>query len=191
MLSAIQIEPHRDLEGDPAYGIAQLEAIAWTSISTSKQNPVPGLLVTQALRDLLARWSAEEKPDAGEVTVAPVVYRDNVLERLLGALESLGVVASESMQHQTAAEVMTAFASLFGRLGPEVKDQVEQIILRSLSGLGDHVLTAELERSLERVEGSLAADGRAAGADTVRDARRRLAGSIGELNSRATRVPQA
>jgi uncharacterized membrane protein len=52
---AIEIDRARNLEVDPAYGLEQLENIAWTSISTSKQNPAPGLLVAENLRYIMAR----------------------------------------------------------------------------------------------------------------------------------------
>ncbi|MGH7445089.1 MAG: DUF2254 family protein [Longimicrobiales bacterium] len=73
---AIRLERRRDIMADPAYGIEQLETIAWTSISTSKSNPAPGLLTIQSLRDLLARWADDARagampPDDG--SVLPVV----------------------------------------------------------------------------------------------------------------------
>lgn len=42
--TAIRLERQRDITTDPSYGIKQLEMIAWTSISTAKSNPAPGLL---------------------------------------------------------------------------------------------------------------------------------------------------
>ena len=53
------------------------------------------------------------------------------------------------MQHQTLAEIMRTLAMLLPKLPPEGVDQVTGVILRSLSALGEHVLTRELERSLE------------------------------------------
>lgn len=53
---AVSLEYQRDLDTDPAYGIEQLVTIGWTSISTAKSNPGPGLLAIWNLRDLLARW---------------------------------------------------------------------------------------------------------------------------------------
>ena len=41
---AVELEHQRDISLDPAYGIQQLSMIAWTSISTAKSNPAPGLL---------------------------------------------------------------------------------------------------------------------------------------------------
>ncbi|MGQ0561981.1 MAG: DUF2254 family protein, partial [Gemmatimonadota bacterium] len=48
---AVRLERQRDVATDPAYGIEQLETIAWTSISSSKSNPAPGLLIIRTLRD--------------------------------------------------------------------------------------------------------------------------------------------
>lgn len=112
--NAICLEEQRDLENDPSYGIEQLTTIGWTSISTAKSNPFPGLLVIQSLRALLARWSAEQADDEAEERATPklpVVYTDNVFARLLGSFETLAVVTSESMQPQTMAEIIRALQS--------------------------------------------------------------------------------
>ncbi|MBA3414227.1 MAG: DUF2254 domain-containing protein [Chloroflexia bacterium] len=189
---AIELDRIRALERDPAYGIEQLTSIGWTSISTARQNQAAGRLAILALRDLLGRWS---RPDAeGEGAVQPaavvaVVYRDDVPAGIVGALESLAVVATESMQHQSFAEVLRAFAATFGDLAPDDRRRVEDAIARLLSGMGDLVLTADLVAALAALTEAL---DRARSVETlaaVRRAEERLARSLGELNSRATRVP--
>ncbi len=52
---ATHLGRERNLDDDPAYGIEQLATIAWRSISTSQQNPSPGIATIHNLRDLLAR----------------------------------------------------------------------------------------------------------------------------------------
>lgn len=189
---AIEIARMRELARDPAYGIEQLASIGWSTISTSKQNPAAGRLAILALRDLLARWSRGD--DEGEEPTPPtavvsVVYRDDVLASLVGALESMGVVASESMQHQNFAEVVRAFAATFGDLEPDDRRRVEDAIARLLSALGDLVLTADLAAALDGLTEALDRAGSTGTAAAVRRAQERLARSVGELNSRATRVP--
>lgn len=187
---AIRLERQRDLERDPADGIEQLVTIAWTSVSTSKQNPEPGLLVAYALRDLLARWSADEQRRDGRVEQpVPMVYRDDVFAQLLGAFESLAVVASESMQHQVFAEVLQGLALTFDRLPAEHRGPAEDLVRRVLSALGEHVLTAELDAALDALVRALRLAGRPETAGAVQAARAELAASIGKLGSRATRVP--
>ena len=149
---AVVLEEQRDLDADAAFGIERLVTIGWTSISTAKSNPGPGLLTIYNLRDLLARWLQSDeafgaKEDAAADPAAPVVYSDNLPEQLMRAFESLAVVASESMQHQSAAEIYRTFANLFHRLPPRLQRQADDLLLRSLSGLGDHILTSELEAS--------------------------------------------
>jgi hypothetical protein len=56
------------------------------------------------------------------------------------AFESLAVVASESMQHQSAAEIYRTFATLYHRFPVALRRQADDLLLRSLSGLGDHIL---------------------------------------------------
>lgn len=104
----------------------------------------------QNLRDFLTRW-VEENEDEDEFENRMrilVVYPDNVMARLLDAFESLAVVASEAMQHQTYPKIAKTFTLTFDRLPSQVQRRAEDILCRSLSALGDHVLTTELDTSL-------------------------------------------
>lgn len=185
--AAITLEEQRDLDQDPALGIQQLATIGWTSVSTAHSNPQPGILVCQALRDIIARWS--EPGESSEDRSSPVIYDDRVPGAAIATLESLTVVSSESMQHQTLAEIMRTFALLLPELSPDRADQVAGIVLRSLSSLGEHVLTRELEDALDVLSQALAATGHDAAAEAVTRATGTLRRSIGVLRSRSTRVP--
>ncbi|MGQ0561279.1 MAG: hypothetical protein ACT443_05330, partial [Gemmatimonadota bacterium] len=176
----------RDVATDPAYGIEQLETIAWTSISSSKSNPAPGLLIIRTLRDALARWSVESH-DAPADPPLPLVYTDNTFTQLLHAFESLAVVSSESMQHQSFTEIVHTFAMMFDRLPRSYHGRVADLILRILSGMGDHVLTAELDAALSALAGTLRRKERHEIALAVTNAQARLAQSVGVLASRSTR----
>jgi uncharacterized membrane protein len=180
----------RDPVNDPAYGLDQLETIAWRSISTSQQNPAPGLTAIRNVRDLLARWVErdDEAPDGDRL---PVVYPDNVMQTLFGTLESLSVVASESMQHQTLAEIYRTLAVTFPRMPEPARQATVNLVLRSLAGMGDQMLTTQLDAAVLDLVDALRRGGRATAASQVRAARDALAESIGHLNSRSTRVPQA
>ncbi|MGH7572771.1 MAG: DUF2254 family protein [Gemmatimonadota bacterium] len=193
---AIKLERQRDLRRDPAFGIEQLTTIAWTSVSTSKSNPAPGLATIRALRDILARWACDGRdtedgsgPDEVHDAVLPVVYVDDVVDELMDALETLAVVSTESMQHQSYAEVVRALTALFDRLPAWLQDRTEDIIRRILSGLGDHVLTADLDAALTDLVRTLRSAGRWEATASVREAQEDLRTSIGKLNSRSTRVP--
>ncbi|MEO6589397.1 MAG: DUF2254 family protein [Pyrinomonadaceae bacterium] len=185
--NAVNLERQRDISLDPAYGIQQLSMIAWTSISTAKSNPAPGLLTIFSLRDILSRWSVDKDDSIIEKTL-PVVYNDNVFARLLEAFETFGIVATESMQHQNYIEVLHTFTKIFDRLNEDHKERVEDIILRILSALGDLVLTAELNKSLLDLAEKLKTSERIETANAIEKARKKLALSVGELNSRSTRV---
>jgi uncharacterized membrane protein len=186
LLNAVHLERQRDIALDPAYGIEQLETIAWTSISTSKSNPAPGLLTIRSLRDILSRWSEDGFPQHSEQPL-PIVYRDTVFTKLLGAFETLAVCSSESMQHQNYIEVLNAFTRLFARLPESQQSCAEDIILRILPALGDHVLTTNLDAALTSLVCALEASARKETARAVREAQEKLARSIGKLNSRSTR----
>jgi uncharacterized membrane protein len=187
VVAAISLEGERNLDRDPAFGIAQLAIIGWTSVSTARSNPNPGALVCHALRDILARWLEQGAPP--ENHASPIVYEDRVPEAAIATLESLAVVASESMQHQTLAEVMRTLATLLPALPSERVNQVADLVLRSLSALGEHVLTRDLESALEVLSEALTAVGRDEVACAVRKAEATLRRSVGILNARSTRVP--
>lgn len=190
---AVVLEDQRDLDADPAFGVEQLVTIGWTSISTAKSNPGPGLLAIWNLRDLLARWLQSDGAfgaggdDAADPS-ASVVYDDNLAEQLMRGFESFAVVASESMQHQSAAEVYQTFANLLHRFPPHLQRQANDLLLRSLSGLGDHILTRDLEASLLALTAALNAAGHSQPAGAIAAAQRQLELSIGRLNSRSSRT---
>ncbi len=188
VFNAIEPQRKRETQSDPGFGIEQLADIAWTTGSTSKQNPSPALIVVRNLRDLLARWSipTDEPPPSPPL---PVVYHDDVPEGLFSAFESIAVVASESMQGDVFAEVMDGVAMMFARLPAWEQARSEELVLRSLAALGDLVLTHRLESALGAVSGAMAAGGRHETAAAVAASLAELRQSVGKLNSRATRVP--
>lgn len=188
---AIHRATKRDIAADPLDGIEELETIGWTSISTSQSDPDAGVLTIYSLRDILARWCdpADAAPDgATPGDVAPIVYVDDVMPKLLNAFGSLAVSAAESMQHQSLAEILRSFELLFDALAPELQACCEALILRMLPALGDHVLTHELDAALAGLIDALDAAGRCDTAAAVRTAKDQLARSIGKLGNRATRV---
>lgn len=187
-IRAIDLDEGRDLSGDPAFGIEQLSTIGWTTVSTAHSNPQPGILVCQGLRDILSRWGAEWP--LPENPAAPIVYPDRVTEDAIAALESLVVVASESIQHQTLAEIMRTLAILVVGLPSDLATRIEDVVLRSLSALGEHVLTRELEEALGQLEAALQNVGFTATAEAVVRVTAELHQSVGRLASRSTRVPQ-
>lgn len=185
---AIHIEGQRDVKADPGFGIEQLQMIAWTSISTSKSNPAPGLLTIASLRDILGRWAVDTDKPLGNVL--PVVYTDHVIESLMDTFETLAIVSSESMQHQNFIAVLRTFEVMFDRLPPGQQRRSEDLILRILSAMGDHVLTSRLDSALTDLAAQLESAGRLSTARSVRTAHSELAKSVGTLNSRSTRVTQ-
>ena len=186
-MRALELEHERDIGLDPAYGISQLETIAWTSISTSKSNPAPGLSVIRALRDVLSRWS-EEEPPVPEKGVLQLIYHDNTFETLFDAFENLAVVSSESLQHQNFTEIARTFAISFDRLPEDRLKRAEDLILRILSVLGEFALTRELELSLKELRTVLEKAGREEVSRAVGRALEQMSRTIGYLGSRATRT---
>jgi uncharacterized membrane protein len=185
----LRLEEQRDLVRDPAFGIDQLVTIGWTAGSTSKSNPHPAILACWNLRDLVASWypgAQDEAEESAQPDGARVVYIDDVPEKLLAAFESLIVVASESLQHQTLAEAYRALALAARRMPRSMLPGIQGIVDRSLAALGEHVPTADLDDAITMLCGDLrGAGGNAAPLD---EARERLRKSIGHLGSRSTRA---
>lgn len=188
---ALRLERERDIQFDPSFGIEELEMVAWTSISSSKSNPEPGLLTIRALRDILARWVAPDREAEPSPDQLPLVYLDATMERLLGTLMSLGIAASESMQHQSLAEVLTVFTVMFGRLSPPEQDRAEDLICRLMTSVGDHVLSRTLEVAMRELAGVLEENGREGAAGTVRHVVNELGSISGRLASRSDRAALA
>jgi uncharacterized membrane protein len=190
--ASLSLERQRNLHRDPGYGVSQLAVVGWTAISTAKSNPSPGRSAIRHLRDLLIRWvdetPAAERDHDDRPAPVPVVYRDDVTKQALDVFESLLIVASESMQHQSAAELYHSIAVVLDRLPAPLQARAEDVVLRSLSALGDHVLARDLDDALREVTAALAKVHRAEAADKVERARRALASSIGVIGARGMRV---
>ncbi|RZM32914.1 MAG: DUF2254 domain-containing protein [Sphingomonas sp.] len=186
---AISFHDTRDLRDDPAYGISQLSIIAWTSISTAKSNPAPGLAVIQSLRDILARWSAEGPIEGDPQSL--VVIPDVAPTEVIATFENIILVTSESIQAQTLAHTVKALAILLETVPAVWGAGLAEASRRLLSSLGEHVLTVELEAALAALAETLSAQGYAEIGKAVDTATARLATTLGSLNSRSTRVPGA
>jgi hypothetical protein len=191
--AGLHLQNERDLTIDPSYGLEELQTIAWTSISSAKQNQSPGLLCIRALRDILSRWGdhggdPDSAPPAPLPEPLPIVYNDRLIDDLLNTFEALATITSESLQEQCYTEVLVSVASCFPRMRREVQDRLADLTLRILSGLGDHVLTLPLEQRLIEVARAFADGGRPEAAAAVEQARRQLKDTVGKLGSRGSRV---
>lgn len=187
---AVRIELQRDIDMDPNDGLNQLETIAWTSISTAKSNPQPGLLTIRSLRDIWARWAVETYDPPKEIY--PIVYADDVPDKLLNTFETLAIVSSESIQHQNFIEVLRTFSAVYERLNEGQQKRVQDIVLRILSAMGDFVLTAPLEAELQLLITTFSSAPHPCH-DTIKaieEARNKFRLSTGKLNSRSTRVKE-
>ena len=140
-------------------------------------NPVPGAEVIQALSDLLARWAGEEDEPPHREKL-PVVYRDDIPSKPLRALESMAVVATESMQHQNFALVLRAFARTFDRLPPAQRSRVEDIVPRILTRLQYEVLTTELDEALMELADALDTTGSSETAEVVWEAHQQARSTV-------------
>jgi uncharacterized membrane protein len=175
---AFHFTSQHNIIGDPAFGLQQLEMVAWTEVSSAKHNPETGLIVIQALRDLLARWIGQEVDRSNSETLA-VVYNDDIFGDLLHVLESLAVVSAESKQHRNYTEILTTLTLLLDRFTPEQLDHVEQAILRILPAFQNHMLVSSLDTAILDLASALADRGCAETAAHLYGARQRRRDQIG------------
>lgn len=124
--TALSVSPQRDLAHDPTTGIDELSNIAWTSGSTSKQNPEVAREALFALEDLAARWFAEDATSGPAACGEPVavVYQDSDRDRLLDVLHSMLVVAHESHQTLFAAAVVGVYDALVHRVDAATRNRL-------------------------------------------------------------------
>jgi hypothetical protein len=106
----------------------------------------------------------------------------------MDTFETLAVASSESMQHQIFIEIVHSLTLMFDRVPQYLQQRMEEIVLRILSVMGDHALTLKLEKALSSLILKLMSLEKKATAIAVEKALLQLKESIGELNSRATRV---
>ncbi len=118
----------------------------------------------------------------------PIVYRDNVMQKLLEAFENLGVVTSESMQHQNFCRILDFLNLAYFKLEKEHQLRLENVILTMLSVMGDHAFTASLDKSLIETIGVMTKAERFEIANAIKEAHFKLKQTHGKLNSRGSRV---
>lgn len=188
VIRAVTLDRVRDVAVDPGYGVDQLVNIAWTTGSSSKQNPEPARLVVLTLRDMLGRWSgADADPGASSgARPAPIVYQADLLADVWDALEAIAVVCSESMQSQNLGEVVRTLTAVLPGLDAAGRERAASAALILLSGLDGQMLTTQLDSSLRELASAFEAV-RPDVAAAIVAARTELARSVGVLNSRSAR----
>lgn len=167
LTAALHIEADRDLAADPAYGLEQLRTIAWTTVSSAKHNPEPGVLCVRSLHDVLVRWGAEAADERRDRKSA-IVYPDDVVETLFDALEAIAVVSSESTEDSSLAEILATLARVFAALPRPLQLRAQETALRLVPTFSSHVLTRRLEAAVLALSDALASGGAHAVADAVR-----------------------
>ena len=184
VIRALGIESDRDLSSDPAWGIIELESVAWTTVSSAKSTPEPPRLVINALRDIFARWADEEhEKEGGNADVLPIVYCDDVRGHVLNALATIAAGANESLQHVVMTEALKALQSLYGRVPAPFKLQVKDVIRRVVPALQPLILTQELEQAIRSLAASMR-DG------TDQQTAEELDAVVREMIKRVGRIPQ-
>lgn len=188
---AMKLDYQRAVQQDPSFGINQILMIGWSSGSTAQQNPGVTAESIHNLRDIIARWVANYDEVEDSDGTLPLVYPDGLVEDALIALESLAMVATESLQAPTFGEVMDAYHYLFPRLPHHLQERAATSLCRLVTGLGDLVMTPTLEKSLRSVVETLRKAEYGETADAVETAKRQMASAAGELAARSTRVQAA
>ena len=150
---ALGLDRERDLDVDATFAVEELGNIAWTALSTSKQNPQTGRDAIDRLRDLAIRWSAASTADAdaGAGERLSIVYADTDLDDVLDTLLSALVVCGESRQVESCAHVLRALADALEAMTTEHLERLEPALMRTLASVEIHPLTRTLEGALRRL----------------------------------------
>jgi uncharacterized membrane protein len=186
---ALVLKSERDLRRDAAFGIVQLESIAWTTASSAKSTPEPPRIAINALRDLLGRWIAgagepEREREAHGKPVA-VVYPDRLHRDVIDALVTIGIASNESLQHVVIGAAFDALGQLLPRAKGELHAHVLDAIRALIPSLSDLTLTARLEDILAALRRALQEDGAHAVAQEVGAALARKESERGRLRESA------
>lgn len=154
-LGALTIGRMRDVRKDPSYSVDQLGAMAWAA-SAGQQDPEAASVAVNALHGLLASWNdgGEPAPEAYG-GVLPVVYTDEVFQKVLEALTAVIVATGQSGQYQTCAEVLMIFANILPRLPAGYQEAAVDDISRVISTATAQVFTPRMERALGMLRRSL------------------------------------
>jgi hypothetical protein len=154
---ALVLRSERDLRLDAAYGIAELQSVAWTTASSAKSTPEPPRLVINALRDLLGRWVAGVGQSAAQVHDGPVavVYPDRLHRDTIDALVTIGVASNESLQHVVLVAAFDALGQLLARASGEMREAVLDAIRTLVPALTDVAFTARLNDALLTLRATL------------------------------------
>jgi uncharacterized membrane protein len=161
---AVVLSPAPDLDFDASTGVTDIANIAWTSGSTSKQNPAIAAQALHALRDLATRWVAETR--TGDEPCA-VVYADNDLDTVLEALYSAIVVAHEAHQQQQAVRVLDAYVAVLGHARGEVADRLQRDLSAMRPLLDELPSSPALDDVRRRVDAALGERSQATGLRSV------------------------
>ena len=158
---ALVLRGERDLKRDAAFGIVQMESIAWTTASSAKSTPDAPRVVIHALRDLLGRWIAGESPPeaAARKPALPVVIRDRIHGDALEALVTIGLASDESRQHVVIGAAFDALGQLLPRAEGELRDAVIDGIRTLIPALSDLPLVGTLRDTLARLAHALESGG--------------------------------
>lgn len=148
---ALRLDRERDLDIDATFAVEELGNIAWTALSTAKQNPQTGRDAVDRLRDLAIRWLAADSADSEAPQRLPIVYADTDLDAVLDTLLATLVVCAESHQVESCAHVVGALADALEPMATERLQRLEPALMRTLATVETHPLTRPLERALHRL----------------------------------------
>ena len=168
---AFHFAAQRNFTMDAAFGLRELEMVAWTEVSSSKHNPETGLIVIHALRDILARW-LDPEDDSPKSKRLPVVCPDFTLPGALYVFQSLVVVSVESKQQQNYTAVLQALTHLLDLTPPFFLNQMEETILRILPASHEHTLVHNLDAAMLTLANRLERAGLTKTAGLFHEARR-------------------
>lgn len=153
VLTSVVLGGMQDLDRDAGHAIDQLAAMSWSAASADPQSCRFAL---NALRSLLAQWGPMKTPDPDRFGgPLPIVYDDEVLQKLIDALVGVIIASCTACQHQTCSLILTILAEALPRLETTGQNLVVDRLHRVLPSVTGQTLTREMDEAFDRIRDAL------------------------------------
>jgi hypothetical protein len=169
--AAVLVSRMPNVGTDAGHAVRHLGSIAWAAAATS--DPEGARTTVNALHNLLAHWGTADSEPAHEPL--PIVYHDDVVERLIDALTSVIVAAGTSHQHQTCGHALKSLAAVLPLLSRENQEYTVDRLQRVIPTAQHQIYTGEMEDAFDAIWRALGDANLAEHRDRIAEIKRDLA----------------
>lgn len=156
VLDALILGRMRDIDRDAGHAVDQLASMAWSA--TAVAGDLEGARVSvETLHSLLTAFHGPDTHPAADSYggVLPLVYKDQVTDKIIDGLTGVIAASGISGQHQTCSDVLIALSRALPQLERENQQLVVNRLQRVLPTMMQHVFTIELENGFDLLRQSM------------------------------------